>query len=252
MTISQDEKFTNYLKRLSDEKLQALGKEYNFTDPYERLEKIAQKIVDFDYEPAVHYQNQISTLQLRLYSYSQKSHREEIISLLDRALSILRSNPVPVILPREYNEEMVHCILNIQKFSRIDNYLGINRWSLITKEITLRRESLTRGNYINRCVDFLLSADTISDSIYMTEDQIIKQAHIKKYIELSQDCSCCEGKIYFDDVYDKGQILSYIRPTSFHWSGSSPCFIGIEKQNFEYPNVVLDCAFCPCRSVCKN
>ncbi len=218
MTTSQDQKYTNYLNQLSEEKLQSLEKEYGFIDPYERLIKISEKIVDFEasYEPALHYQNQISTLELRLYSYSREPNHRQIICLIEQALIVLRSNPVMVILPREYNEEMVHSILNIQKFSRIDNYLGVNRWSLINKEISRRREYLARGNYINRCVNFLLTPDTITDSIYMTEDQIIKQAHIRKYIELSDDCYC-QGKINFNQIYNDGKIPAYICPESFHW-----------------------------------
>ena len=127
---------------------------------------------------------------------------------------------------------------------KIDDRLGLVG-DFSRKENKRRSQMIPRGMYLNRCVDFLIAQTGLSevDSCSMTNDNIIKAAHIIKYRQIN--CGYCHGQISFDKMYRSviRRQLAYIdhdHPLDCQYWGIIVNYF-IDTGNFN-----LDINTCPC------
>lgn len=237
--------YAESLHQLSHEELAEKIAEYDFPDPYEKLAKVGEKITYFcqKYEPKIHHNKKIFTIQARLYSYLQNvsTTNPPLIGKLREELKRLKNLYIEIVLPRELNGEMINCILDIiriQKLESIDERLKINRRELLVGEQMMRKKLMILGDHVNKCVEFLNVQGKEGDFLQMSAEDIMRTVYTVKIN--NNYCHHCKGQIRFDKKYkSRDNDIVYISEWNYK------CIMGISVRKLV---AHLNKQYCSCSS----
>lgn len=259
MRTIRENNYAANLQFISDQQLESMEGEYNFTNPYKRLQIAGTKIIDYcqSYLPRLRHYEQLNTIRTRIYAYTRNGAQSnsQVIASMTQELEKLTNTHISICLPRELNEEIITCLIDMYRLTKLeylDQRLGIDRQSLIKKEVGRRNKMFDRGNYINNCVVMLINQKiiTLIESFTMTEDEIIKLAHIQKYKTFN--CNDCQGRINFDKIYrDTEKKTVYLdhgnlRGLSRRYTGRGASTDILKYPEFPFAFSITS-NWCPCR-----